>query len=86
MARLQCPSRTAPEPPEPDLYVEVCVDWFARRTEPWVGPPLVEPSTLPLFKGESTGPAPARSRAGCPWEHERQAASSGERGQAGEGS
>lgn len=63
-ARLQCPSRTVLEPPEPDLYVEVCMDWFARRTKPWVGPPLVEPSTLPLFKGESTGPAPVRSAAG----------------------
>jgi len=61
MARLQCPSRTVLEPPEPDLYVEVCVDWFAKRTEPWVGPPLMEPSTLPLFKGESTGPAPVRA-------------------------
>ena len=63
MARLQCPSWTVLEPPEPDLYVEVCVDWFAKRTEPWVGPPLMEPSTLPVFKGESTGPAPV-ARAG----------------------
>jgi DNA-binding LacI/PurR family transcriptional regulator len=55
-ARLQCPSRTVLEPPEPDVYVELCVDWFARRTEPWVGPLLVEPPTLSLFAGESTGP------------------------------
>jgi len=64
MARLQCPSRTVLEPPEPDVHVELCVDWFAKRTEPWVGPLLIEPSTLSLFEGESTGPAPARSSVG----------------------
>ena len=64
MAQLQCPSRAVLEPPEPDLYVELCVDWFAKRTEPWVGPPLIEPPTLSLFGGESTGPAPARQPAG----------------------
>ena len=64
-ARLQCPSRTVLEPPEPDVYVELCVDWFAKRTEPWVGPLLIEPPTLSLFKGESTGPAPARSAVGA---------------------
>jgi hypothetical protein len=64
VSRLQCPSRTVLEPPEPHIYVELCVDWFAKRTELWVGPPLIEPSTLPLFKAESTGPAPARPAAG----------------------
>jgi len=64
MARLQCPSLTVLETPEPDVYVELCVDWFARRTEPWVGATLIEPPMLSLFRGESTGPAPARSSVG----------------------
>lgn len=59
-ARFQWPSRTVLEIPEPDIYVEVCVDWFAKRTEPWIGPRLLEPSSLSLFEGESTGPAPKR--------------------------
>jgi len=55
-ARFQWPSRTVLEPPEPDLYINLCIDWFAKRTEPWIGPRLLEPSTLQLFQGESTGP------------------------------
>ncbi len=57
-APFQWPSRTVLEIPKPDIYVEVCMDWFAKRTEPWLGPRLLEPSSLTLFKGESTGPAP----------------------------
>jgi DNA-binding LacI/PurR family transcriptional regulator len=56
----QWPSHTVLEIPQPDIYVAVCVDWFAKRTEPWIGPRLLEPSTLTLFKGESTGPAPVK--------------------------
>lgn len=59
-ARYQWPSRTVLEVPEPDIYVQICVDWFAKKNEPWVGPHLVEPSSLAFFKGESTGPAPER--------------------------
>ncbi len=62
-AKYLSPSQTVLTPPYPDAYVEVCVDWFAKRTEPWVGPRLMEPSTLALFKGESTGPAPKRKAA-----------------------
>jgi DNA-binding LacI/PurR family transcriptional regulator len=59
-ARYQWPSRTVLEAPEPDIYVQACVDWFSKVSEPWVGPRLIEPTTLTLFQGESTGPAPKR--------------------------
>jgi DNA-binding transcriptional regulator YhcF (GntR family) len=59
-ARYQWPSRTVLDAPEPDSYVGACVDWFANVTEPWVGPRLMEPHSLTLFKGESTGPAPTK--------------------------
>jgi len=57
-ARFQWPSRTVIEEINPDLYIQMCVDWFSKRTDPWNGPLLIEPSTVSLLKGESTGPAP----------------------------
>ena len=56
-APYQWPSRTVLEVGNPDVYVEVCMDWFAAKTEPWIGPMLLEPTSVKLFKGESTGPA-----------------------------
>lgn len=61
-SRYQWPSRTVLEIPDPDVYVEVCMDWFAKRTGDWIGPKLLEPSSVNLFKGESTGPVPATRR------------------------
>lgn len=57
MARYRIPSYTVLETPDPAPYLEVCIEWLARKT-PWAGPLLIEPSDLPLFVGESTGPAP----------------------------
>jgi hypothetical protein len=36
----------------------MCIDWFSRHNSPWVGPLLVQAASVPLFIGESTGPAP----------------------------
>jgi DNA-binding LacI/PurR family transcriptional regulator len=58
-AQLMWPSWTVLNTPEPDVYINVCVDWIAKRKEPWIGPHLMEPATMTLFEGESTGPAPA---------------------------
>ncbi len=55
-AHYAWPARTFLEVPEADIYVQICVDWFTKRSEAWAGPKLVEPSTLGIFKGESTGP------------------------------
>ncbi len=59
LARYQVPSLTVLETPDPAPYLEVCLDWFQRRNDPWVGPLLVQPGSLSLFIGESTGPVPA---------------------------
>ncbi len=59
---LHIPSRTMLSPPEPGPYLEACFDWFSRRGEAWAGPLLLEPANIPLFQGESTGPAPATTK------------------------
>lgn len=59
-ARLHVPSRTVLEPLDPSPYVAMCIDWMGKRNEPWTGPLLLQPPSVPLFEGESTGPAPGR--------------------------
>jgi DNA-binding LacI/PurR family transcriptional regulator len=56
MARYQWPSRTVLEPQDPLRFVEVCMEWMAKKSVPWTGPLLIQPSDVPLFVGESTGP------------------------------
>ena len=57
MAQYRIPSHTVLETPDPAPYVKVCMEWLAKET-PWEGPLLIEPSSLSLFIGESTGPVP----------------------------
>ena len=54
-ARYQWPSRTVIEEINPDIYIQMCVDWFSKRAESWNGPLLIEPSNVSLLVGESTG-------------------------------
>jgi len=56
LGSMQVPSRTMLNPPVPDPYIEVCVDWFKHRNEDWVGPMLIQPANIPLYVGESTAP------------------------------
>lgn len=60
--RYLVPSRTVLEPTDPSAYLEMCIDWFSRQGSPWVGPLLVQAASVPLFIGESTGPAPEKAR------------------------
>jgi DNA-binding LacI/PurR family transcriptional regulator len=59
LARYHVPSLTSLQPPDPAPYIDACLDWFNRRGDAWVGPLLVQPASVSLFVGESTGPAPA---------------------------
>jgi DNA-binding LacI/PurR family transcriptional regulator len=60
-SRYQNPSITSIEAPDPTPYLEICFEWFSQRApKPWNGTLLVHPTRVPLFVGESTGPAPAR--------------------------
>lgn len=62
MARFQTPSVTALEFPDPTPYLDVCLQWFSKREGAWPGPLLVEPDSVHLFVGESTGPCARRTR------------------------
>jgi DNA-binding LacI/PurR family transcriptional regulator len=62
-ARLQIPSRTVLESPDPAPYLDACLDWMGKRKEPWPGPLLIQPTRVTLFAGESTGPSLAPTAA-----------------------
>lgn len=53
-----CPSLTATRMPDALPYLGVCIDWMAGAD--YAGPILSQPAEVPLFIGESTGPAPSR--------------------------
>jgi DNA-binding LacI/PurR family transcriptional regulator len=56
------PSITSFERPNAMPYLSVCFDWIAQGGGPdqWDRNLLIEPRTLRIFEGESTGPAPKR--------------------------
>ncbi|RYX82014.1 GntR family transcriptional regulator [bacterium] len=51
-------SLTALEAPPRTLYLRQVSEWMLGEDE-WQGPRLIQPEDVPLFEGESTGPAPA---------------------------
>ncbi len=53
-----CPSITSIEMPDQSPYISVCMEWMMRGGKDWIGPLLVKPPSVILFKGESAGPAP----------------------------
>jgi DNA-binding LacI/PurR family transcriptional regulator len=55
MAQYMVPSRTCLQPPDPSIYLDVCMEWFKRAGEPWVGPLLIQPGKVSLLVGESSG-------------------------------
>jgi DNA-binding LacI/PurR family transcriptional regulator len=59
-ARYLWPSLTSLELPDPSPYLRICLEWMARGGRDWLGPLLMQVPEVPLFKGESTGPAPRR--------------------------
>jgi DNA-binding LacI/PurR family transcriptional regulator/biotin operon repressor len=58
LGRYLLKSLTALESPPRALYLRRGVEWMFDEG-PWEGPLLVQPTTVNLFEGESTGPAPA---------------------------
>jgi DNA-binding LacI/PurR family transcriptional regulator len=63
--RYLLPSLTALEAPPRSLLLHRSVEWMMSDEE-WQGPLLVQPEDVPLFEGESTGPAPLNSPAVLP--------------------
>jgi LacI family transcriptional regulator len=60
LGRYLLRSLTALEAPPRALYVRRALNW-ALSDQDWQGPLLVQPEDVPLFEGESTGPAPSNS-------------------------
>ncbi len=58
MEGLYVPSHTVLKLPDPEPYLETCIEWLQRAEDSWVGPLLVQPASVELFVGESTGKAP----------------------------
>jgi DNA-binding LacI/PurR family transcriptional regulator len=61
LAPFVTPTITSVPMPDPTPYLATCLDWMKRRrgqgSDPrWIGPLLLQPSTVPLLIGESTGP------------------------------
>jgi hypothetical protein len=52
------PSLTSLRMPDPSDMLGTCVRWMANGGRDWQGPRLLVPGKVPLFHGESTGPAP----------------------------
>lgn len=60
LGRYLLKSLTALESPPRALYLRQAVEWIFGQAD-WDGPLLVQPPSVNLFEGESTGPAPAVS-------------------------
>ncbi|MEX1017420.1 MAG: substrate-binding domain-containing protein [Phycisphaeraceae bacterium] len=48
------PSLTCLADPDWRPYLDVCLDWFAKGGERWIGPHLIHPPRMPVYVGEST--------------------------------
>ncbi|MFA9478114.1 substrate-binding domain-containing protein [Phycisphaerales bacterium AB-hyl4] len=59
IARMFSPSLTSLEMHDPTPYLSLCLTQMQRHHDGWAGSLLMQPTDVPLFIGESTGP-PAR--------------------------
>jgi DNA-binding LacI/PurR family transcriptional regulator len=62
-AELFTPSLTTLATPLPDALLRKGIDWIVTGGDNWKGPLRIIPHDVPLWVGESTGPAPAATRA-----------------------
>jgi DNA-binding LacI/PurR family transcriptional regulator len=61
LAQYTVPSLTCVRRPDVGPYLSVCFEWMRRGGQDWIGPLLLEPEQVDLFRGESTGEAPGRA-------------------------
>jgi len=62
LGRYVVPTLTALEMPDLVPFMSICIQWMARGEKKWVGPLRMQPEEIPMFIGESTGPAPDREK------------------------
>ena len=60
MAPWMDPTVTSLRMADPSPMLARCVKWMKEGGRGWRGPKLLVPRKIPLYIGESTGPAPAR--------------------------
>ena len=61
MGRYLNPTLTATQIPDIEPFLEVAFEWIQQRKPDWDAPMLLQPSSVPFFVGESTGPCPPQS-------------------------
>lgn len=66
LGRYLIPSLTSVTMPDLAPYISVCLEWMQRNGDGWIGPLLLQPDRVALFRGESTGPCPKAHPAGIP--------------------
>ena len=59
LARYLNPTLTATQTPDIAPFLEVVFEWIQQRKADWDAPILLQPTSVPLFIGASTGPCPA---------------------------
>ncbi len=62
IATMLMPTVTVVQPAERKPFLEMGLDWIEHQGRNWSRPLRLEPEDVPLFIGESTGPAPAVKR------------------------
>jgi len=58
LAQYLNPTLTATQMPQIEPFLEVVFEWIQQRKADWGAPMLLQPSSVPLFVGTSTGPVP----------------------------
>jgi len=58
LARYLNPTLTATQIPDIEPFLEVAVEWIQQRKPDWGAPMVLQPSNVPLYIGQSTGPCP----------------------------
>jgi DNA-binding LacI/PurR family transcriptional regulator len=59
LAKYLNPPLTATQVPDIEPFLEVVFEWIQQRKANWDAPMLLQPSSVPLYIGASTGPCPA---------------------------
>lgn len=59
LAQYMNPTLTATQMPQIEPFLEVVFEWIQHRKADWGAPMRLQPSSVPLFIGASTGPCPA---------------------------
>lgn len=60
LASMLNPPLTSLEPPDPNPFISVCLEWMMNGGRHWQGPLLMRPADVPLAIRESSKPGAGR--------------------------